>query len=47
MTIQELKQQYDLHNIAAPHEKETCEICKRMRKATENPLADLNGSNFS
>ena len=46
MTIQELKQQYELHNIAAPHEKETCEISKRMKQATENPLANLNGYNF-
>lgn len=24
-----LRQQHDIHNVAAPHDKDTCEVCKQ------------------
>lgn len=48
MTIQELKQLYERHNIFYSHKEEDCEICKRWKEviSNDNPMENINGNNF-
>ncbi len=46
MTLQELKRLYEQHNVAPPHNSETCEMCIRWKRGEENPYRDMNGQNY-
>ena len=46
MTLQELTQLYLQHDCSQPHDKENCETCKSWKHRFDNPLQDMNGSNF-
>lgn len=44
MKRQEFIQQYELHNVAPPHDRETCEICQKYEHMDDNPQRDVNGN---
>lgn len=37
MTLRELTLKFNLHNLAPPHNQETCEVCKEYQSALKNP----------
>lgn len=46
MTLQELKQLYEGHNVALPHDSEKCDICQRWEHRFDDPYRNLNGNGF-
>lgn len=45
--FERLKDRYYTHNVAKPHKKDNCSVCKEWNDFHNNPLSNMATSNMS